>query len=311
VLGKTFYLCLCVSALVSCSTKPEPIRLFFAGDILLDRGVRERIEHVPLDSLLAPMNPIMKTADFCIGNLECPVTSIKEPIYKKYVFRGDTGCLGPLRRAGFTHLVLANNHSYDQGRDGLADTYQNLKRYGIVPAGYGNSQSSACDPVIIHKRDLTVALFSSVTLNLEGWMYFKDSAGICQATVEELADNIAAYKKAHPSHLIIVSLHWGVEFQSSPEGIQVGQASQLTEAGADLVVGHHPHVVQDTYMLPGKFIYYSLGNFIFDQQFTPANKGLALMLEWDGDSLKVVEHPFEIVNCAPTPFTSSVSGGEN
>lgn len=288
-------------ALASCTDTPGTVRIFFAGDILLDRGVRKRLSHEPLDSLLAPMRPVMQTADFCIGNLECPVTEIVEPIHKKYVFRGDTAGLGSLKRAGFTHLIMANNHSYDQGRSGMKDTYDNLIRYGISPVGFGASQSSACEPVLIQKNGLTIALFSSVILNLEGWMYFRDSAGICQATAEDLAERISKYKKAHEAHLVVVSLHWGVEFQLFPHRIQRGQALLLTEAGADLIVGHHPHVVQDNDKYPGKFIYYSLGNFIFDQDFTPANQGLALVAEWDGEILSIREIKFDIKNCTPVP----------
>lgn len=97
------------------------------GDILLDRGVRKVVEKQGVDQLFsAAIDSVLQASDVVVGNLECPATKIKAPVFKKYIFRAEPEWLATMQRHGFTHLNLANNHSIDQGREGLLDTYQNI-----------------------------------------------------------------------------------------------------------------------------------------------------------------------------------------
>ena len=108
----------------------ETVKLLFVGDLLLDRGVRERIDYAGVESLFSnSVDSIFSNNDIVVANLECPATTIEEPIYKKYIFRAEPEWLGNLKAHGVTHLNLANNHSMDQGRDGLVDTDKNIKEY--------------------------------------------------------------------------------------------------------------------------------------------------------------------------------------
>src|SRR6185295_636795 len=118
--------------------KPErKASILFGGDVMLDRGVKTGISKYGLSFLLDDIEPEFHKADFVIVNVECPVTEIRSPLTKKYIFRGDPAFLPELKKSGITHGSLANNHSYDQGRDGLVSTAENLSAAGITPVGYG------------------------------------------------------------------------------------------------------------------------------------------------------------------------------
>ena len=155
---------------------------------MLDRGVRKTIEREGVDYLFEEVQPLFKNADFGIVNLECPVTELDQPLTKRYIFRGDPSTLPELRSAGITHAILANNHSYDHGRDGLISTEEYLKSNNIKSLGFGATQSDACEPVIIEKGGYRVAVFSSVLLPLESWMFLENEPGMCQIDADNLAN---------------------------------------------------------------------------------------------------------------------------
>ena len=113
-----------------------------------------------------------------------------------------------LVKAGISHAALANNHTMDQGRSGLTDTYQHLLSAGITPIGYGNTSSESCQPVVIKKGKIKVALFNSVTLPLENWVYLENDPGICQQTTEEIEEEIKNFKQENPESYVVVILHW-------------------------------------------------------------------------------------------------------
>src|SRR5690606_27167615 len=114
------------------------LTIIFAGDLLLDRGVRTIIERNGIESLInSDLDSLFELSDIVMANLECPATLINQPINKKFIFRAEPEWLTFLQSSHITHLNLANNHSMDQGRDGLVDTYENVKKSGIVPVGFG------------------------------------------------------------------------------------------------------------------------------------------------------------------------------
>jgi poly-gamma-glutamate capsule biosynthesis protein CapA/YwtB (metallophosphatase superfamily) len=293
---------LCVSLLWhGCKPDNGALKIYFTGDLLLDRGVREQIDKEGVAALFTGVRPLFADADAVVANLECPVTKVHAPINKRYIFRAEPEYLPEIKKAGITHLVMANNHTYDQGRAGLRDTYDNLIHSQLVPVGYGGNQDDACKPVIIQKGAIKVALFSSVLLTLEGWPYLPDSSGVCQATVDELAARIKAFRKANDPCKVVVILHWGAEFQESPTPQQRVQAQQLADAGADAIIGHHPHVIQSKTVYKGKPVFYSLGNFIFDQNYPAAKKGLLVKLTFSKDAIAFSSQTLDINNCSPRP----------
>lgn len=284
-----------------CKQDDKSLKIYFVGDLLLDRGVRKQINTNGVGSLFNYVKPIFKEADAVVANLECPITKISAPVYKKYIFRGEPEWLMEIKNSGITHLVMANNHTYDQGRNGIKETYFNLISNKLIPVGYGVNQDDACKPIIIEKEDIKVALFSSVLLPLENWSYLPDSVGVCQATAEDLKQRIKEFKTLHADYKIVIVLHWGAEFQETPLIAQRQQAEELIDAGADAIIGHHPHVVQPKSIYKGKPIFYSIGNFIFDQRYKPATKALMVKLVFSKkeDAFSILS--LEIKNCVPIP----------
>ena len=127
-----------ISMLFNSSAKAEELNILFTGDILLDRGVRQVIDHYGVSHLFSEgIDSVFRSAQLVVGNLECPATKIKSPVFKRFIFRGEPEWLDTLQHHGYTHLNLANNHSIDQGREGLLDTKRNILTAGMVPIGAG------------------------------------------------------------------------------------------------------------------------------------------------------------------------------
>ena len=279
--------------------KEEQLRISFTGDVLLDRGVRKEIERKGIDFLFEDVAPIFHTSDAVVINLECPITDTISPIHKKYIFRADSEWTSALSKNGVTHAALANNHSMDQGRRGLESTYYHLINSGITPLGYGKNQTSACQPTLFSKNGIEVALFNSVLLPLENWVYLEDKPGVCQATIEDLCSEIRQLKKKNSACYVLVVLHWGVEYQQEPTLQQRREARQLIDAGADGIIGHHPHVIQKEEIYKNKPIFYSLGNFIFDQSTPSTTKSVIVELVFGKKDFTYIKKEVKIEACKP------------
>ena len=131
------------------------VSILFTGDILLDRGVREVINHRGVDYLFTQeVDSLFASCDYVVANLECPATTIRQPDFKRYVFRAEPEWLDVLRAHGITHLNLANTHSIDQGRAGLVDTKRNIEAAGMIPFGAGENMAEAAEPLIITQQSI-------------------------------------------------------------------------------------------------------------------------------------------------------------
>lgn len=293
--------------LAACGPADDKLTLVFGGDVMLDRGVRAVIEKEGVPFLFEDLAPAFSRADYTILNLECPATEIMAPIPKQFVFRAEPAWLAGLQQAGVTHLNMANNHANDQGRDGLITTATNIRDYGMTPVGVGHNQAAACEPVRIQKRGITVALFSSVTLPLESWMYLTDRPDVCRARPEELEAAIRSYKAQHPNDYVVVMLHWGIEYQPLPRISQRAHAAGLIAAGADAIIGHHPHVVQSFARIQGKPVFFSLGNLVFDNPRPETQDGMLVQLTLQKNKepdLHII--PYHIQERRPIMMTSDM-----
>lgn len=265
----------------------------------MDRGVREQIEKKGVDYLFEGVASVFRSSDAVIVNLECPVTDTVSPVNKQYVFRAEPTWVSDLYTNGITHAALANNHTMDQGRRGLESTACHVRRAGIIPIGYGVDQEMACQPVFVSARGIEAAIFNSVLIPIENWMYLTDKPGVCQATVEELIPQIESLKKKKPNCYIFVNLHWGIEYQETPTIKQRKEAYRLINAGADAIIGHHPHVIQKEEYYKGKPVYYSLGNFVFDQTKPGTTEGLLLQITCSNDGISYRPYTVDIEKCKP------------
>ena len=277
------------------------------GDILLDRGVRRAIDREGIDALFAPaIDSVFKKADVVVGNLECPATKINAPVFKQYIFRAEPEWLADLRRHGITHLNLANNHSIDQGREGLMDTYRNVTAAGIVPIGAGRTMQEAVRPVLLSERPRRVWLVASLQMALENYAHLPDRPSVSQQPIDSLVQCISRLRRADPCCYIIVSLHWGWENHEEVVPRQRYDAHRLNDAGADALVCHHTHTRQPSETYSEKPIFYGIGNFIFDPQ-RDINRRAAIVRLHITDSTADVEYlPIKINGCRPELDNSHV-----
>ena len=283
-----------------CLAAAGQTKVILTGDILLDRGVRRVIEHHGVDHLFSDgIDSVFRAAQIVVGNLECPATKIESPVFKRFIFRGEPEWLNALRQHGFTHLNLANNHSIDQGRKGLIDTRENIIKAGMTPIGAGENMKEASDPVLLTEQPRRVWLVPSLRLALENYAYLPDQPCVSQEPMDSLLERVHRLRTADSTAVIIVSLHWGGEHTLQPVPRQRHDAHQLILAGADILVCHHTHTLQTIEDYHGKKIYYSIGNFIFDQQKLLNSRACIVALTIREDSLDVETIPIEIRQCVP------------
>ena len=286
--------------LFSSSALAEELNILFTGDILLDRGVRQVIEHHGVDHLFSEdIDSVFRQAQIVVGNLECPATKIEAPVFKRFIFRGEPEWLDILQRHGYTHLNLANNHSIDQGREGLLDTKRNIIAAGMVPVGAGENMNEAAEPVLLAEQPRKVWLVASLRLPLENYAYLPDKPCVSQEPMDSLLERVNHLRRTDSTAVIIVSLHWGGEHTLQPVPSQCLEAHQLIRAGADMLICHHTHTLQTIEDFQGKKIYYSIGNFIFDQPRPLNSKACMVLLRIKEDGLDVETIPIEIRQCVP------------
>ena len=280
--------------------KAEEIRLIFTGDILMDRGVRTEIARHGADHLFTEaVDSVFRSADVVVGNLECPATDIKAPVHKKFIFRAEPQWLRTLKQHGFTHLNLANNHSIDQGRRGLMDTRRNIIKAGMVPVGADSTMAAASQPVLLAQTPRKVWLVASLRLALENYAYLPAKPCVSQEPMDSLLMQVSRIKKDDPSAVVIVSFHWGGEHTLEPVPSQRLEARGLIDAGADALICHHTHTLQSVEHYRGKPIYYSIGNFIFDQQKPLNSKAAMVQLTITATDVQEKMIPVEIRRCVP------------
>jgi poly-gamma-glutamate synthesis protein (capsule biosynthesis protein) len=261
------------------TAQAQSLRLVFAGDVMLDDGPGKTI--AAGGDPLAPFAPILADADYRIGNLECPIATGGKPMESKiFSFRADPRVLEVLK-GRFDALAIANNHSGDYGKEAFLQTLGFLDAGGIRHFGGGRDLTAAHAPLWIRKNGLSVAVLAYNEFKPRVFEAGADSPGIAWSEDSEVVADIRAARAAG-ANLVIPFMHWGWERETSPTERQRTLARRLIDAGADIVVGGHPHVTQGAEYYRGKPIIYSLGNFVFDGFELPAAKrGWLLRLTLD------------------------------
>ncbi|MGE5326733.1 MAG: CapA family protein [Deltaproteobacteria bacterium] len=262
--------------------------LLFAGDVMLSRTVGKKM--AAEDNWKYPfekIGPTLKAADLAFANLESPISDMGKNKGHLYSFRADPRVMEGLDFAGFDVLSLANNHSDDWGALALVDTIDRLRGAGIRPVGAGRNDLEAHYPVILNLHGVRIAFLANVDVPPKEATAGLDRPGVAWLVPDRA---LADIRFARPlADLVIVSLHWGIEYMRKPQKSQVELAHKMIDAGADLIVGGHPHVTQPLEEYKGKYIAYSLGNFIFDQHDPPTHHGLMLKVTLDGKKISSVK----------------------
>lgn len=249
-------------------------RLFVAGDLMfpeptgrdvLAPGLRERVER----------------ADLAVVNLEAPIDPDCEPIEKSGPAKASAaGTAGTLKDIGVDAVTLANNHTMDYGEAGLRRTLRQCAKRDIATCGAGETRSAAMEPLRADLDGTSVAVFSFC--EQEFGIADGNGAGTAWVSHPDARRRVAA--EADESDVVVVVAHGGVEYVPFPPLSRQTQLRGFVEAGADVVVGHHPHVPQGWEVHQGSPIFYSLGNFRFEQpDREKTDWGLALDLTVEAD----------------------------
>lgn len=258
-------------------SKPKEYTVVLVGDMMLDRGVKSKVYQFGggnYDFLFENIHHILQSADVTFGNLEGSLSNVGADTGKPYSFRFETKTASALQTAGFDVVALANNHILDWGRNSLCETVKNLEAVGIFGSGAGCETNRAEQAYIHELPDGTKLGFLSFTEFYKGGYAREDAAGLAQYTEENMKNRIADLKEKGID-IIFVSIHWGTEYHTRSNELQQNLARTLVDAGANIIVGHHPHVAQEVEKYKDSWIIYSLGNFIFDQKFSEQTmKGL-------------------------------------
>ena len=256
----------------------EEVSLVAVGDISYSRGV-ERIVRKENNANypFLKIQDYLKSADLVFGNLETPITQGSGIPDFEMIFRSNPGTEQALKQGGFSILSLANNHTPNFGEKGLKDTFNFLENARIKYVGAGQNEQEAYQPVYIENKGIKFAFLAYNDTDVVP-AYYEASANRFGTAFMRIDKMIEAVKEAkQKTDFVIVSMHAGIEYADKPNNSQINFAHAAVDAGADLVIGHHPHVVQTLGKYKGKYIFYSLGNFVFDQpQSEETKEGLAI-----------------------------------
>jgi len=272
--------------------------LVAAGDVMLDRGVGKKIAKLGVDFPFEHVDYIFRNADIAFANLESPASCLGTQVKGKEVtFRAALNAINSLRNVGIDVVSLANNHAMDYGQDALAETMDVLSHNRITYVGAGANSMAAHRPSEILINGLKVS-FLAYTYKFHKVVEAQiDQPGVAIAHNELVKSDIKKAKEW--ADIVVVSFHWGWEYSDHPDKETRELAHLAVESGADLVVGHHPHVIQGVEVYEGGLICYSLGNFIFDQRGNRTRRGLILRCSMDklgvkrAEILPVIIHPSE------------------
>ena len=267
---------LCMGAVMA--QTPEPVvSVVFAGDIMLEGGPDRAIRRGR--DPFAGVAHLFKGADIRLGNLECVVATVGsvEP-EKPNVFRVHPRGLKYVKQH-FDAVGLANNHSGDFGPKAFTQMVDLLKREGLGYYGGGLNLSEAHTPWVVERKGVRIAFLGYNEFQPRNFEADHDRAGIAWSEDEQVVRDIATARTQWRADVVIPIMHWGWE-EAKANPRQRALARRMIDAGADAVIGGHPHQVQDTDVYKGKPIFYSLGNFVFEGFTDKVNNiGWALRME--------------------------------
>ncbi len=253
---------LAVSAVATADGDTATVKLLFAGDVVLDDTAGALIAQGgdPFQGFA----PLFASADIRLANLECVVATTGSAGDKNFTFRAHPRVL-PVLKKHFDALALANNHSGDYGREAFAEMLGLLKGAGIAQFGGGHNLREAHTPLILERKGLRIALLGYNEFMPRSFEADFDAPGSAWSEDERVVHDIRAARSRHRADLVIPVMHWGWENELVANARQRQLARTMIAAGADAVIGGHPHVRQDIEIVQGKPVIYSVGNFVMKE----------------------------------------------
>lgn len=263
----------------------SPVSILNFGDVMFDRGVRNIIENRgrdPFEYIKKDLS-FIKNFDVVIANLEGPIVVMDRSIcqQKEFNFQFAPDTTDRLKSVGITMVNIANNHTYDCYSKGFESTKQYLKKAGIDYMGDSDVGITYSVKTIHNKKISFVGIDQTVS----------------RIPVSDFYPVIKKMKSE--SDYVIVDIHWGTEYELTETPVQIAIGHALIDSGADVVFGHHPHVVEPVRVYKGKAIFYSLGNFVFDQNFGDTTTGLGAGVEFEDGKSTFNLFPFKLKLFAP------------
>lgn len=271
--GTSYFVYFCLTEL--------PVRLSVAGDVMLGRAVESWFSKTTMEDAYKDAKEAFSDSEMGFVNLESVLTEVEPSTGKEIHFKGSSDRTDVLQFVGVTHVSVANNHVDDYGKSGWTDSVQNVKDADIEPVGgYRNDGA-----IVYTQREGKTFAFVA----------YDDT--IFRVDESVLAEQVA--EAAEHSDVVVVSFHWGGEYGHEASRRQVALAHHAIDAGADLVLGTHPHVLQGIEMYGSGLILYSLGNFVFDQEGFDQNETMVARIEWLGERKQLEMIPMRIVGGFP------------
>jgi len=295
------------------ATSHGGVQLVFAGDVMLGRNVAKSISKKNRDYTFPfeKVASVIREADVAFCNLEGPISVHGERVEQRYTFKVDPKAVNGLTYAGFDVVSLANNHILDYGPTGLSETIAYVEDSGIRHIGISD-QNQPQTPAVFESDGLRIGYLAyadpkSPFMFPRKWRDFTTVS--VRASKEAIEKDIAQLKEN--VDIVVVSVHWGIEYQTEHSDRQEELGRFMIDSGADIIAGHHPHVQQEPELYNGGLIIYSMGNFVFDQWTRPATRQSRLYRVWvDKEGLVAADYiPLEIVRYSwqPTPTAKSAA----
>ncbi len=299
---RAFVLCLFPGFLWPQQKPDSSAIIIFTGDFNLAANFEYASKHRPID-VFARWKTIGKY-DLMMVNLENAVTRSVDSMDKEFVFKMKPEYLSQLHSAGISIVNCANNHAADFGIEGILETIRRLDSAGIRHTGIGRNLAEARKPVILDINNIRIGF-----LGYGGSREFiasKTRPGTTSRSQWLILEDI---KRLKPQvDYVVINLHWGEELEIEPDSSQIVLAHRMIEAGGDLIVGHHPHVLQGIEQYRGKITAYSLGNFVFGGNSRCVNSETAVLkVRFDKDTMEVQAIPVSIRNWQPEAADSSAA----
>lgn len=291
-------------------TNEDAISFGFMGDMMLGRFVDHTIKRYDESVIFAGTNIEMNSLDYLSGNFEHPIINddikLENKEREKIYLSVNEQVLDIIKNAGFTNVNLANNHMNDYGEEGVIHTVEALEKAAIPFVGAGKNRSEAYQ---IHYEEIKgkiIATLGFTEIYTRDALTGIETPGVATSNIKIMLNKIHEARKY--ADFVITHIHWGTEYKTKYDKRQRQIAEVLADEGVDIIIGHHPHVLQTVDVIDNTIVFYSLGNFIFDQGWSMTRETVfpILTLEKDG-KIEVSLTPMLVKEGIPHELKSSES----
>lgn len=279
-------------------TKPMPvtaegdaITLGFTGDMMLGRFVEKTVDRYDPSVIFLGTGIDLTSLDYLTGNFEHPIINndikLENKEREKIYLAANENVLDIIKSAGFTNINLANNHMYDYGEDGILYTIEQFNKAGIPFVGAGQNRSEAYQIHYEEINDIRIATLGFTEVYTRAALTGIETPGVATSNIKIMLNKIEEAKKY--ADVVITHIHWGTEYKTKFDKRQQQIAEVLADAGVDIIIGHHPHVLQAVDRIDDTIVFYSLGNFVFDQGWSMTRETVFPIVTLDKDGAVSVE----------------------